>query len=127
INYDIPWNPSRLMQRVGRVNRVGTKFKVLFTFNFFPTDEGNDEIALTEAAKSKIHAFITLLGNDARLLTGDEQITSHNLFDRINSKAAAEGDAAEPQSELKYLRQIVNVKEKQPELFRRIVGLPRKA
>ncbi len=83
INYDIPWNPSRMMQRVGRVNRVGTKFKSISTYNFFPTDEGNDEIALTESAKSKIHAFITLLGNDARLLTGDEQITSHNLFDRI--------------------------------------------
>ena len=127
INYDIPWNPSRMMQRVGRVNRVGTKFKTISTYNFFPTDEGNDEIALTEAAKSKIHAFIALLGNDARLLTGDEEITSHNLFDRINSKAAAEGDPAEPKSELKYLRLILDVKEQQPEVFKRILELPRKA
>ena len=127
INYDIPWNPSHMMQRVGRVNRVGTKFKALFTYNFFPTDEGNDEIALTEAAKSKIHAFITLLGNDARLLTGDEQITSHNLFDRINSKESAEGAEQEVKSELKYLRHILDVKEKQPELFQRILALPRKA
>ncbi len=127
INYDIPWNPSRLMQRVGRVNRVGTKFKKIFTYNFFPTDEGNDEIALTEAAKAKIHAFITLLGNDARLLTGDEEITSHNLFDRINSRTSAEGDEAESKSELKYLRQILDVKDKEPELFQRILSLPRKA
>lgn len=127
INYDLPWNPSRMMQRVGRVNRVGTKFKTIFTYNFFPTDEGNDEIALTESAKSKIHAFITLLGNDARLLTGDEQITSHNLFDRINSKESAEGGEEEHKSELKYLRQILDVKEKQPELFQRILALPRKA
>ncbi|HBI46323.1 MAG TPA: helicase [Planctomycetales bacterium] len=127
INYDIPWNPTRMMQRVGRVNRVGTKFKALFTYNFFPTDEGNDEIALTEAAKSKIHAFITLLGNDARLLTGDEKITSHNLFDRINSKEAVEGDPAEPKSELKYLGQILAVKQTKPELFQRILALPPKA
>lgn len=127
INYDIPWNPSRMMQRVGRVNRVGTKFKSISTYTFFPTDEGDTEIALTQSAKSKIAAFITLLGNDARLLTGDEEITSHNLFDRINSKAAAEGAAAEPKSELKYLRQILNVKEKQPELFERIRALPPKA
>ena len=127
INYDIPWNPSRMMQRVGRVNRVGTKFKSLFTYTFFPTDEGNDEIALTEAAKSKIHAFITLLGNDARLLTGDEEIRSHNLFDRLNSREAVEGDAPEPKSELKYLRQILDVKENQPELFQHVLHLPRKA
>lgn len=127
INYDLPWNPSRLMQRVGRVNRVGTKFKSIFTYNFFPTDQGNDEIALTEAAKTKIHAFITLLGNDARLLTGDEEITSHNLFDRINSRQAAEGDAAEAKSELKYLRLILDIQEQQPELFQQILALPRKA
>jgi superfamily II DNA or RNA helicase len=127
INYDLPWNPSRMMQRVGRVNRIGTKFKTIYTYNFFPTDAGNDEIALTESAKSKIHAFITLLGNDARLLTGDEQITSHNLFDRLNSKESAEGGEAEHKSELKYLRQILDVKEKQNELFQRILSLPRKA
>jgi superfamily II DNA or RNA helicase len=127
INYDIPWNPSRMMQRVGRVNRVGTKFKTIFTYNFFPTDEGNDQIALTESAKSKIAAFISLLGNDARLLTGDEQITSHNLFDRLNSRESAEGGEEEQKSELKYLRQILDVKEKQPELFQRILALPRKA
>ena len=30
INYDLPWNPTRIMQRVGRINRVGTKFDELF-------------------------------------------------------------------------------------------------
>ena len=42
INYDIPWNPTRLIQRVGRVNRVDTKFDTIHTYNFFPTEEGND-------------------------------------------------------------------------------------
>ena len=36
INYDIPWNPTRMMQRVGRINRVDTIFDVIYTFNFFP-------------------------------------------------------------------------------------------
>lgn len=60
-------------------------------------------------------------------MTGDENVTSHNLFDRINSKESAEGDDAETKSELKYLRQILDVKEKEPELFQRILALPRKA
>ena len=42
INYDIPWNPTRLMQRVGRINRVDTKFDKIYTFNFFPTEQSND-------------------------------------------------------------------------------------
>ena len=35
INYDLPWNPTRVMQRVGRINRVGSNFNDLYVFNFF--------------------------------------------------------------------------------------------
>jgi superfamily II DNA or RNA helicase len=50
INYDIPWNPTRVLQRVGRVNRVDTKFDDIYVYNFFPTIQGNNEIKLEEAA-----------------------------------------------------------------------------
>ena len=83
INYDIPWNPTRLMQRVGRINRVDTKFDKIYTFNFFPTEQSNDQIKLKEAAEAKIQAFITLLGADAQLLTEGEAIESHELFNRL--------------------------------------------
>jgi len=72
INYDIPWNPTRMMQRVGRINRVDTTFDVIHTFNFFPTMQSNDQIKLKEAAEAKINAFLTLLGGDAELLTEGE-------------------------------------------------------
>jgi len=74
INYDIPWNPTRMMQRVGRVNRVDTKFDKIYTFNFFPTKQSNDQIKLKEAAESKINAFLTLLGGDSALLTEGEPV-----------------------------------------------------
>jgi superfamily II DNA/RNA helicase len=127
INYDLPWNPTRLIQRAGRVNRVGTKFKKIQIYNFFPTDEGNTQIALTEAARTKIQAFISLLGNDGRLLTGDENIESHGLFDRMGSRRWAEQEEDDVKSELRYLRQIQELKEKYPLLFKRIMALPKKA
>ena len=127
INYDIPWNPTRLIQRVGRVNRVDTKFDKIYTYTFFPTDEGNDLIKLREAAEAKIHAFIQMLGADARLLTEAEEIVSHDLFARWNSKKTITGEDENEETELKFLTEIRTIRDKQPDLFERIKRLPKKA
>ncbi|MBE3089196.1 MAG: helicase, partial [Actinobacteria bacterium] len=127
INYDIPWNPTRMMQRVGRINRVDTNFDKIYTFNFFPSKQSNDLIKLKEAAAAKIHAFISLLGNDARLLTENEEIESHELFNRLTSKEAIIGEDEGQESELKYLKIIKDIREDHPDLFARIKSLPKKA
>ena len=127
INYDIPWNPTRMMQRVGRINRIDTIFDVIHTFNFFPTTQSNDQIKLKEAAESKINAFLTLLGGDAELLTEGEPIGSHELFDRLISKKTLEGEDEAGESELKYLQVIRNIREREPDLFEKIKCLPKKA
>ena len=127
INYDIPWNPTRIMQRVGRINRVDTKFKEIFTFNFFPTKQSNDQIKLEEAAKAKVNAFISMLGSDARLLTEGEPVESHGLFDRLTSKEVVEGETEPLGSELKYWRIIKDIRDDNVELFGKIKLLPRKA
>jgi len=127
INYDIPWNPTRLIQRVGRVNRVDTKFEKIHTYNFFPTEEGNDLLKLKEAAEAKIQAFIEMLGADARLLTEGEEVKSHDLFMKLNSKKTITGEDEEEESELEYLTEIRAVRDKQPDLFARIKHLPKKA
>ena len=127
INYDIPWNPTRLIQRVGRVNRVDTKFTSIHTYNFFPTEEGNDLIKLRESAEAKIHAFIEMLGADARLLTEGEEVKSHDLFARLNSKKIVTGEDEDEESELEYLGEIREVRDKHPDLFARIKRLPKKA
>jgi len=127
INYDIPWNPTRMMQRAGRINRVDTSFDKIYTFNFFPSKQSNDLIKLKEAAAAKIHAFITLLGNDARLLTENEEIESHELFNRLTSKEAIIGEDEGQESDLKYLKVIKDIREDHPDLFARIKSLPKKA
>ncbi len=127
VNYDIPWNSTRLMQRVGRVNRVDTTFDTIHTFNFFPSKQGNDLLKLKEAAEAKIQAFIEMLGADARLLTEGEEIKSHDLFTQLNSKITITGEDTGEESELEYLTEIRKVRDEQQDLFVRIKRLPKKA
>jgi superfamily II DNA or RNA helicase len=126
INYDIPWNPTRMMQRVGRINRVDTKFDKIYTFNFLPTKQSNDQIKLKEVAETKINAFLTLLGGDAALLTEGEPIGSHELFDRLLSQKTLVGED-DDESELKYLQVIKEIRDKDRDLFEEIKNLPKKA
>ena len=126
VNYDIPWNPTRIIQRVGRINRVDTKFDKIFIYNFFPTDQSNEEIKLKEAAIGKLQAFHDILGEDASYLSDGEEVSSFELFERLNSKEVIEGDEQE-ESELKYLSEIRNIRDNAPDLFEKIKHLPKKA
>ena len=126
INYDIPWNPTRMMQRVGRINRVDTKFEKIHVFNFFPAGPINEEIGLQEAAEAKIAAFIEMLGNDAPLLT-DEEIKSHDLFTKLTSRKTITGEDEEEDLELGYLTFLREIRDSDPDLFKKIKYLPKKA
>ena len=126
INYDIPWNPTRMMQRVGRINRVDTKFDTIHTFNFFPTAQADNQIKLKSAAIAKINAFLTLLGGDAALLTDGEPIGSHELFERLISKKTIIGEDETEVTELKYLTLIKDIRDNNPDLFNTIKKLPKK-
>ena len=67
INYDTPWNSTRLMQRIGRVNRIGSKSDTIYNYVFYPSEQGNKQIKLNQIALSKIQTFHTTFGEDNQI------------------------------------------------------------
>lgn len=124
INYDLPWNPTRIMQRVGRINRVGTSFDEIYIFNFFPTSKSNESLSLEDNIKTKMQMFHDILGDDAKYLTDDEELSTHELFERISS--APLEDEEETTSELSYLKIIRDIRDHDNELFTKVKNLPKK-
>ena len=131
INYDLPWNPTRVLQRVGRINRIGTEHENLHVYNFFPTSESDAHLGLERNIKSKIQAFHETLGEDAKYITDEEHPVAHELFGetlyrKLNDKSVYEGEEEE-ESDLKYLKILRDIRDKDPDLFKKIKRLPRKA
>lgn len=118
-NYDIPWNSTKLMQRIGRINRIGTSFDEIFVFNFKPTAESEDLIRLSERAYLKLQSFHDILGEDNKVYTEEEKVVSQKIFN-FNEE---EGERDE---ELLFLEEIRNFKEAEPEWFDEIQSLPNK-
>jgi superfamily II DNA/RNA helicase len=84
INYDIPWNPVRVIQRVGRINRISKKvFENLYIVNFFPTEKGAPLVRSREIARDKMFLIHEVLGEDAKIFDVDETPSAAALFNRI--------------------------------------------
>ena len=120
LNYDTPWNSSRLMQRIGRVNRIGTNADEIHIYNFFPTDKVDATINLSQRAQNKLQAFHSALGEDSQIYSTDEQVGTFGLFDT----APTEDESLT--EELNYLMEIRAFRQKQLDEFVRIKELPPK-
>lgn len=76
-NYDIPYNPTRVIQRIGRINRINKKvFEHLYIFNFFPTEVGEAETRTKEISTLKMAMIHAIMGEDTKALTKDEEVQS---------------------------------------------------
>lgn len=119
VNYDTPWNSTRLMQRIGRVNRIGSTAKEVYIFNFFPTTKVNNDIELEKKAKMKLFAFHAALGEDSQIYSTDENPESFGLFDKNIDE--------ERDEKLHYLMWLRQLKEDDPDLIKRINKMPLRA
>ncbi len=122
INYDIPWNPTRVIQRLGRINRIGTKvFERLYIYNFFPTKKGADIVKSREIASQKMFLIHNALGEDSKIFDSSEEPTESGLFKKINSAP----DENEEEGLLTFARnELKKIEQEHPETVERIKQFP---
>ena len=76
-NYDIPYNPTRVIQRIGRINRINKKmFDKLYIYNYFPTDIGESETRTKQISTLKMAMIHAIMGEDTKALTDEEELNA---------------------------------------------------
>ncbi|MCC8039333.1 MAG: phospholipase D-like domain-containing protein [Bacteroidales bacterium] len=89
INYDLPWAIIRLIQRAGRVDRIGQNSKDIYCYSFFPADGIEEIINLRGRLNDRINANADIVGSDEIFFEGNQQ----NLRDMFNERAGVLDDA----------------------------------
>ena len=122
VNYDIPWNPTRVIQRVGRINRIGNKvFDNLYIFNFFPTERGADINRSREIASAKMFMIHNTIGEDAQIFDVDEIPEASNLFRKLQQNPE---DAEEESFVTTIKKAYSEMLASHPEMKERLEHLP---
>lgn len=119
VNYDSPWNASRLMQRIGRVNRIGSVAEYIYNYMFYPSPQGNEQIKLYENALIKLQGFHSAFGEDVQIYSKEEIVKQFQMFDS-NVKDSMD-------EKLALIRELHDVYHNNRELYDKVKQLPLKS
>jgi len=86
INYDLHWNPTRMIQRKGRIDRIGSPYKEIYIYNFFPEDELENLLGLVETLHRKISRIDDLVGLDSTILGEEVHPKVFGIIRKIRNK-----------------------------------------
>jgi len=126
INYDLHWNPVRLIQRLGRVDRIGSEHDVIYAYSFLPETELEKNLGLREKLARRIQEIHDSIGEDTAILDPSEQLNEeamYSIYERREVDRYEEDDMDEF-IDLHEAEEIIRqLKEDDPTLYERIVNL----
>jgi len=124
VSFDLPWAIIRLVQRAGRVDRIGQKSEKILCYSFLPADGVENLIRLRARVRQRLHENAEVVGTDEAFFEDEKE--RQKLFDLYHEKAGILDGEAETEVDLaSYAYQIwKNAIDRQPELQKTIPALP---
>jgi len=109
INYDLHWNPTRMVQRAGRIDRLRSPHDEVFVYNFFPERGLESLLGLLKRLTEKIAAINRNVGLDASILGETIEPKTFNTLERIEKEDETVADELEAEAELsgEFMRSVL--------------------
>lgn len=126
LNYDLHWNPVRLIQRFGRVDRIGSPYDEIYLHNMLPDADLDENLGLTGRLSDRIQAFHDLIGLDNRLLSEEEQLNANGVGVIYDDLEMPELDDAldEVAANQRAIALLQNIRSNDPGLWQTVTELP---
>jgi superfamily II DNA/RNA helicase/nicotinamide mononucleotide adenylyltransferase len=80
INYDLHWNPVRLIQRFGRIDRIGSEHAKVYGFNFLPETGIEKHLGLRQKLHNRIQEIHNTIGEDSAILDSTEKLNEEAMY-----------------------------------------------
>ena len=126
LNYDLHWNPVRLIQRFGRVDRIGSPYDEIYLHNMLPDAELDVEIDLTGRLGDRIQAMHDIIGLDNRILSESERLNPAGIgaiYDEL-TLPDAEDQFEELTRNLNAIARLQQIRDNDTELWKTITDMP---
>ncbi len=109
VNYDLHWNPTRMVQRAGRIDRLRSPHEEVYIYNFFPERGLESLLGLLKRLTEKIAAINRNVGLDASILGEAIDPKTFNTLKRIEKEDVAVADELEAEAELsgEFMRAVL--------------------
>lgn len=126
LNYDLHWNPVRLIQRFGRVDRIGTEHEKIKLHNMWPDIEVDAELNLTKRLGKRIQSFHDLIGLDSKLLSDTERLNASAMYRIYQEKKLPEVDDGldEVSANQRAITLLQRIQDEDPDLWKTVTNLP---
>ncbi|MGF1489432.1 MAG: helicase-related protein [Prochloraceae cyanobacterium] len=129
INYDLHWNPVKLIQRFGRIDRIGSEKEVVYGFNFLPELGIERNLGLKQKLSNRIQEIHDTIGEDAAILDSNEQLNEEAMYAIYGNKEEnvqlSLFDETEESIDLNEAEEILRqIQQNNPQEYDRIANLP---
>ena len=126
LNYDLHWNPVRLIQRFGRIDRIGTEHAEINLHNMWPDTDVDSELDLTERLNNRIQSFHDLVGLDSRLLSDAERLNADAMYSIYADKRLPDLDDGldEVAANQRAISLLQRIQDNDPNMWDIITNLP---
>ena len=126
INYDLHWNPVRLIQRFGRIDRIGSSYATIHLHNTWPDLSVDGQLSLTETLRTRIQSFHDTIGLDTKLLSESERVNERAMY-RIYGEQRlpdVDDDLDEISANQRAVATLQRIQDGDPDLWSLITNLP---